>query len=187
METGTMTANPLLRRGRAWVFGDNVAIDGDMMALEWALKRETDPQVLRHHTFAGLRPEFAGAVQPGDVVFGGRRFAQGNPHIQGLIGLVGCGVGIVVESIPYGSLRNGLCAGLPMLPRCPDVTGMVTDGDRVSVDFRTGLVVNETTGVEKRFDPLPDNLLAYVEAGGWGPMFRRRLEAEGAGRVAAHA
>ncbi|MGP9818607.1 hypothetical protein ACTZWW_01220 [Salinarimonas sp. NSM] len=182
-----MPDNPLMRRGRAWLFGDNVAIDGDLMALEWALKRETDPRVLRAHTFAGLRPDFAEGVRAGDVVFAGRRFAQGNPHIQGLIGLVGCGVGIVVESIPVGSFRNALCAGLPMLPRCPGVTAMVADGDRVAVDFRAGVVVNETSGEERRFEPLPANLLAYVEAGGWGPMFRRRLERERARAVAADA
>ena len=174
-----MADNPLMRRGRAWVFGDNVAIDGDLMALEWALKRETDPKVLRHHTFEGLAPHFAKEVAEGDVVFAGRRFAQGNPHIQGLIGLVGCGVGIVVESIPSGSFRNALCAGLPMLPRCPDVREMVADGDRVSVDFRTGRVINETSGAEQTFAPLPDRLLAYIEAGGWGPIFQRRLDEAG--------
>ena len=174
-----MADNPLLRQGRAWVFGDNVAIDGDLMALEWALKRETDPQVLRHHVFEGLAPHFAGEVRAGDVVFAGRRFAQGNPHIQGLIGLVGCGVGIVVESIPSGSFRNALCAGLPMLPRCPGVRGMVADGDRVSVDFRSGRVVNESSGAEQVFDPLPGRMLAYVEAGGWGPIFQRRLDEAG--------
>lgn len=174
-----MTENSLLLSGRAWVFGDNVAIDGDLMALEWALKRETDPEVLRHHVFESLAPHFAKQVSQGDIVFAGRRFAQGNPHIQGLIGLVGCGVGIVVESIPSGSFRNALCAGLPMLPRCPDVCAMVSDGDAVSVDFRSGRVVNETRGIEETFAPLPDRLLAYIEAGGWGPIFQRRLDDAG--------
>ena len=174
-----MAAHPLMRSGRAWVFGDNVAIDGDLMALEWALKRETDPEVLRQHVFEGLAPRFAKEVAEGDVVFAGRRFAQGNPHIQGLIGLAGCGVGIVVESIPSGSFRNALCAGLPMLPRCPGIRDMVSDGDRVSVDFRCGRVVNETRGVEESFTPLPDRLLVYIEAGGWGPVFQRRLDEAG--------
>jgi 3-isopropylmalate/(R)-2-methylmalate dehydratase small subunit len=182
-----MTGTTLVKRGRAWLFGDNVAIDGDLMALEWALKRETDPEVLRHHVFAGLAPHFAKAVQPGDIVVAGRRFAQGNPHIQGLIGLFGCGVGIVVESIPIGSFRNALCAGLPMLPRCPGVTALVRDGDRLTVDFATGLVSNETQGTEHRFDPLPDHLMAYVRAGGWGPMFDRRLAAAGVTRGQTHA
>jgi 3-isopropylmalate/(R)-2-methylmalate dehydratase small subunit len=177
-----MADNPLMRSGRAWVFGDNVAIDGDLMALEWALKRETDPQVLRQYVFEGLAPDFAKEVTPGDVVFAGRRFAQGNPHIQGLIGLVGCGVGIVVESIPSGSFRNALCAGLPMLPRCPGIRDLVADKDQVSVDFRTGRVVNTTRGTEKTFEPLPDRLLAYIEAGGWRPIFERRLEQAGIAR-----
>jgi 3-isopropylmalate/(R)-2-methylmalate dehydratase small subunit len=175
-----------VKSGRAWVFGDNVAIDGDIMALEWALKRETDPEILRHHVFAGLAPHFAEAVRPGDIVVGGRRFAQGNPHIQGLIGLFGCGVGLIAESIPIGSFRNALCAGLPMLPRCEGVTGLVADGDRLTVDFATGAVRNETRGEEHRFEPLPARLLDYVTAGGWGPMFDRRLRAAGLAGARAH-
>jgi 3-isopropylmalate/(R)-2-methylmalate dehydratase small subunit len=126
-------------------------------------------------------------VKAGDVVFARRRFAQGNPHIQGLIGLVGCGVGIVVESIPIGSFRNALCAGLPMLPRCPGITGLVTDADQVTVDFRTGHVMNHTTGIEKEYEPLPDRLLAYIEVGGWGPIFQRRLDEVGMLRTSAEA
>ena len=45
----------LVLRGRAWVYPDNVAIDGDLMALEWALKRETRPEVLREHVFSNHR------------------------------------------------------------------------------------------------------------------------------------
>jgi len=182
-----MADTPLLRRGRAWVFGDNIAIDGDLMAIEWALKRETDPAVLRRHVFETLVPHFADEVKAGDVVFAGRRFAQRNPHIQGLIGLVGCGVGIVVESIPVGSFRNALCAGLPMLPRCPDIGDLVSYADQVSVDFRTGHVVNHITGAEKTFVPLPDRLLAYIEVGGWGSIFQRRLDDAGILRAKAEA
>ena len=114
----------LTLRGRAWVYPDNVAIDGDLMALEWALKRETRPEVLREHVFAGLDPDFPNRAKPGDIVVGGKRFAQGNPHIQGMIGLLGCGVGLIAESIPIGSFRNALAAGLPVLPRCPGVRAM---------------------------------------------------------------
>jgi len=103
----------LLLRGRAWVYPDNVAIDGDIMALEFALKRETRPDFLKDYVFAGLDPDFPKRARPGDIVVGGRRFAQGNPHIQGMIGLKGCGVGLVAESIPIGSFRNALAAGLP--------------------------------------------------------------------------
>ena len=71
----------LLLRGRAWVYPDNVAIDGDIMALEFALKRETRPDFLKDHVFAGLDPDFPKRARPGDIVVGGRRFAQGGHEV----------------------------------------------------------------------------------------------------------
>jgi len=167
----------LTLRGRACVYPDNVAIDGDLMALEWALKRETRPEVLREHVFAGLDPGFPQRAQPGDIVVGGRRFAQGNAHIQGMIGLRGCGVGLVAESIPIGSFRNARAAGLPVLPRCPGVRAMFADGEEIEVDFAAARVRNLTRGTEAGFPPLAEHLIEMLRAGGWGPMFRRRLDA----------
>jgi 3-isopropylmalate/(R)-2-methylmalate dehydratase small subunit len=166
----------LVLRGRAWVYPDNVAIDGDLMALEWALKRETRPDVLKDHVFAGLDPDFPRRARPGDVVVGGRRFAQGNPHIQGMIGLKGCGVGLIAESIPIGSFRNALAAGLPVLPRCPGVRAMFADGEAIEVDFAAGRIRNSDKGTEMTVPPLAPHLVEMLRAGGWGPMFRRRLD-----------
>jgi 3-isopropylmalate/(R)-2-methylmalate dehydratase small subunit len=167
----------LTMRGRAWVYPDNVAIDGDLMALEWALKRETRPEVLREHVFAGLDPDFPSRARAGDIVVGGKRFAQGNPHIQGMIGLKGCGVGLVAESIPIGSFRNALAAGLPVLPRCPGVRAMFANAEEIEVDFAAARVRNLTRGTQAGFAPLGPHLLDMLRAGGWGPMFRRRLDA----------
>lgn len=171
----------LTLRGRAWVYPDNVAIDGDLMALEWALKRETRPEVLKEHVFAGLDPDFPKRAKPGDIVVGGKRFAQGNPHIQGMIGLRGCGVGLIAESIPIGSFRNALAAGLPVLPRCPGVRAMFANAEEIEVDFAAARVRNLTRGTEASFPPLGAHLQEMLRAGGWAPMFRRRLDAMAAG------
>jgi 3-isopropylmalate/(R)-2-methylmalate dehydratase small subunit len=172
--------NELVLRGRAWVYPDNVAIDGDLMALEWAIKRETRPEVLKDHVFAGLDPDFPKRARPGDIVVGGRRFAQGNAHIQGMIGLKGCGVGLVAESIPIGSFRNALAAGLPVLPRCPGVRAMFENEDEIEVDFAAARIRNLTRGTDATFPPLAPHLIEMLRAGGWGPMFRRRLDAQAA-------
>lgn len=99
--------------GRAWVFGDNIGIDSDLMAFEWALNCETRPDGLREHVFAQYDPDFRHRARLDDVVVAGWRFAQGNPHIQGIIGLRGCAVGVLAETIPIASFRNALAAGLP--------------------------------------------------------------------------
>ena len=163
-------ADPLVYRGRCWRFGDHVAIDGDIMPLAFSIARETDPEVLREHVMAGLDPGFPGKAAPGDVIIAGRRFAQGNPHIQGLLGLA-------VESIPRGSYRNAINAAVPILPACPGVSGEAATGDALEVDFRSGAFRNLTRGTERRYEPLPAALLTIVENGGWLPTLRKRLAA----------
>lgn len=167
--------------GNAWVLGHNIALDGELMELRFALERETDPEVLRQHIFAGLDPTLAERIKPGDLVVTGRRFAHGNPHIQGLIGLAGAGVGLLCESIHSGSYRCAINAGLPFLPKCPDITEHVNTGERLSVNFRTGEVTNQTRGETMQFEPLQPTLLRIIEAGGWMPMFRDRLQRANAG------
>lgn len=164
-----------LYSGRCWKFGDNVAVDGELMKLEFAILREMRPEVLRDHVMAGVDPGFARLVSPGDIMVAGKRFAQGNPHIQGFIGMAGLGVGLVVESIPRGSFRNAVNAGVPFLPHCDGVTGLCETGDLLEVDFQSGRFRNVTTEIESHFKPLDEQLLRIVAAGGWKAHVTARL------------
>lgn len=161
--------------GSAWLFGDDVGIDGDLMPLKFALMRETDPEILRRHLFAGIDPDFPQKCRPGDIVVGGRRFAQGNPHIQGLLGLRGAGLALVAESIPSASLRNSVNAGVPTLPACAGIRNHVRTGERLRVDFSTGEVRNLSSGWIASYEPLNRQLRDIVAIGGWREHFRNRL------------
>ena len=169
------TSQSLQFKGRCWLFGDNVAVDGDLMPLRFAISRETRLEVLREFAATGIDPDFPKKAKPGDIIVGGRRFAQGNPHIQGLLGLRALGVGLVVESIPRGSLRNAVNSGLPILPNCPGVGGEVSSGDMLEVDFATGVFRNVTREIERHYEALPETLLDVIRIGGWEANFRNRL------------
>ena len=162
-------------KGRCWKFGNGLGIDGDVMPLRFALERELDPAVLRDHLMTGIDPDFPNKVSPGDVIVAGKRFGQGNPHIQGFLGIVAHGLGLVAESIPRGSFRNAINAGLPFLTGCDGATDEADTGDELEVDFRTGAFRNLTRGTKRRFRPLDAQLLAIVEAGGWRANLERRL------------
>ena len=162
-------------KGKCWKFGDNLGIDGDVMPLRFALERELDPMILRDHLMSGIDPGFANKVSSGDIIVAGRRFGQGNPHIQGFLGMVGHGLGLVVETIPRGSFRNAINAGLPFLAGCRGVTNDVETGDDLEVDFKTGEFRNVTRNLSRRFQPLDVRLQEIVEAGGWQANLRKRL------------
>lgn len=162
-------------KGKCWKFGDNLGIDGDVMPLRFALERELDPEVLKPYLMAGVDPDFANQVSPGDIIVAGKRFGQGNPHIQGFLGIVGHELGLVVESTPRGSFRNAINAGLPFLNGCEGVTNDVETGDDLEVDFKTGEFKNLTRGITRQFQPLDAQLQAIIEAGGWRPALEQRL------------
>ena len=172
--------------GRCWKFGDNLAVDADLTKKEFAMQRETRPEVLREFCMCGIDPDFPKKVAPHDIIVAGRRFAQGNPHIQGLLGIAALNLGLVVESIPRGSYRNAVNAGLPFLPHCDGVTGECETGDRLRVDFATGLFENLTRGTRHTYPALSKTLLETIALGGWKPMVAARIASlRKEGRIAA--
>lgn len=166
-----------LFHGKCWRFGDDLGIDGAIMPLRFALARETDPMVLREHLMSEIDPDFAKKVKPGDLIVAGRRFGQGNPHIQGFLGIRGHGLGLLAESIPRGSFRNAINAGLPFLAPCPNVTQLCETGDELTVDFSTGEMRNVTRSTTHRFKPIEPELRAIVAKGGWKDHVKQRLAA----------
>ena len=162
-------------RGRCWKFGDNLGIDGDIMPLRFALARELDPMILRDHLMAGIDPEFPGKVSPGDVIVAGKRFGQGNPHIQGFLGIAGHKLGLVAESIPRGSFRNAINAGLPFLTGCEGVVDDTETGDDLEVNFETGEFRNLSRDITRHYRPLDAQLRNIIAAGGWHANLEKRL------------
>jgi 3-isopropylmalate/(R)-2-methylmalate dehydratase small subunit len=172
--------------GRCWKFGDNLAVDADLTKKELASQRETRPEVLREYCMCGVDPDFHKKVSPHDIIVAGRRFAQGNPHIQGLLGIAALKLGLVVESIPRGSYRNAINAGLPFLSRCESVTAECETGDELRVNFSTGLFENLTRGTRKNYEPLSATQRDIIALGGWKPMFTVRIATMRAeGKIAA--
>ena len=170
-----------IRRGRCWLFGDNVCNDGDMIPFNFVVAREQRPDVLKDYSMIGIDPDFPKKVAAGDIVIAGRRFAQGNAHIQAFIALKGLGLSVAVESIPRSSLRNCVNAGVLILPECTGITSTVQSGDDVEIDYRTGGVTNHTRRDARRYEPLPDALLQIIELGGWEQSFRKRLASRSPG------
>ena len=137
--------------------------------------RVSDPNYLKKHVFTNLIPDFPERAKPGDIVVAGKRFGQGNPHIYGLLGMAGLGVGLIAESVPHFTYRMIVAAGLPMLPFFNDIGAHVEDGDELRVDFETGEVENLSRGVGCKSEPLPDALREIIEAGGFLPALKKRL------------
>ena len=159
--------------GRAWVYGDK--IDTDLLAPGAYMRGSI--QELASHCLEAIDPHFAGQVQPGDVVVGGDAFGIGSSREQAAEVLKVLGVRVVVaKSFARIFYRNALNLGLPAL-ECPQA-GRIEKGDMLAVDPRSGVVENRTKDETYQCDPLPDFLMAMIEAGG----LMAQLEAEVAAR-----
>jgi 3-isopropylmalate/(R)-2-methylmalate dehydratase small subunit len=126
------------------------------------------------HCLEGVRPEFAGQVKAGDVLAAGPNFGIGSSREQAADALVKLGVRAVIAP-SYGGLyfRNAFNLGLLLLT-CKEAESL-EEGEQISLDLSQWAVVRAN---DQRLacDPIPDFLVAMVEAGGLLPQLKLRLQ-----------
>ncbi len=155
-----------VHRGRCWKFGDDVPNDTGIVPNEAITRHIFDRERLGQLCMTCIDPEFPRKARAGDILVAGERFGAGSCHIQSAYALQALGLAVVAESMSRGFLRNGLVAGLLLIPECRRITSLVETGDELEVDFRSGRIANLTRGTSAEATPLPDFLLKVVEAGG---------------------
>ena len=115
-----MRSSKHVLEGRCWKFGDNIMNDGGLMHHDFVKKQVWDKDVLKHHCLENVNPDFAKSAKPGDIIVAGKKFAHGNFHIQGFLGLKGLGVGVVVSDGVVDQSRGDVVAGEVTQRREPD-------------------------------------------------------------------
>lgn len=158
--------------GKAFVYGDDVDTDrlfpGRFMFI-------ADADGMRKHALADLDPSFAGRVQPGDVVVGGRNFGCGSSREQAVACLRHSGVRhVMARSFARIYYRNAVNNGVAPIV-CPAAVDGIRDGDTIEVDLAAGTVRNATRGESYAFEPLPGFLRAILDDGGLVPHLQRKL------------
>lgn len=156
-------------RGRCWTFGDNIPTD-QIVRSDRAL---VSLEEMAAHVLENLNPAFPKEVRPGDILVAGKHFGQSSGRAIAPKALQATGIGaIVVEYAARLFYRNCFEIGLPLL-ECPGITAEVADGDVLSVDMRSGVVEDETTGKRFTARPVDPFLMEMLEAGGIIPMAAR--------------
>jgi 3-isopropylmalate/(R)-2-methylmalate dehydratase small subunit len=173
----TPEQSAIVMEGRAWLFGENVMIDSQMLPVETAIRLNSTPEQLSSYVMTGIDPLFPERARPGDVIVAGKHFGLGCFHAQALVGMKALGIGVVAESVTRVFLRLAVSVGLPLLPFCPEIRQLVTQGARISVNFRTGRVQCGCGGWD--FLPLPEMLYEIVRLGGDRAYIQRTLASEG--------
>ncbi|WP_370829239.1 3-isopropylmalate dehydratase small subunit [Fournierella massiliensis] len=125
-----------------------------------------DEKELAAHCMEDIDPDFVKKVQPGDIMVGGANFGCGSSREHAPLAIKTAGVSCVIAAtfarIFY---RNAINIGLPIL-ECPAASEAIQAGDKVHVDFDTGVITDETTGQTFQAQPFPPFIQEIIKAGG---------------------
>jgi 3-isopropylmalate/(R)-2-methylmalate dehydratase small subunit len=153
---------------RVWKLGADV--DTDALAPGAFMKHGID--VIAQHCLEALRPDFAAAVRPGDVLVAGANFGIGSSREQAAGALVHLGVrAVIAPSFSGLFFRNAFNLGLLLLT-CPDAE-QLQEGDAVTL---VPAGVQRTDGYVLPCQPIPDFLMNMVHAGGLMNVLKQRSQ-----------
>lgn len=150
-------------RGRVHKYGDNVNTDVIIPAryLNTASHKE-----LAAHCMEDIDKDFVNKVQEGDIIVADKNFGCGSSREHAPIAIKSSGISCVIAStfarIFY---RNSINIGLPIL-ECDEAAKDIEDGDMVSVDYDTGVIVNETKNKKYQAEPFPEFIQNIIRKGG---------------------
>ncbi len=150
-------------RGRVHKYGDNVDTDVIIPAryLNTASHKE-----LAAHCMEDIDKDFVNKVKDGDIIVADKNFGCGSSREHAPIAIKASGISCVIAStfarIFY---RNSINIGLPIL-ECDEAAKDIEDGDIVSVDYDTGVILNETKNKKYQAEPFPEFIQNIIRKGG---------------------
>ena len=126
----------------------------------------SDPSELAAHCMEDIDADFVKKVKAGDIIVGGDNFGCGSSREHAPIAIKASGIDCVIaRTFARIFYRNSINIGLPIL-ECPEASEKISDGDKVSVDFDTGIITNETKGEKYQALPFPDFIKDIMAKGG---------------------
>ncbi len=144
-------------------YGDNVDTD---VIIPARYLNTADHGELAAHCMEDIDAGFVNNVKQGDIMVGGDNFGCGSSREHAPIAIKASGIDCVIaKTFARIFYRNSINIGLPIL-ECPEASERIENGDRVSVDFDTGLITNETKGETYQALPFPDFIKDIMAKGG---------------------
>lgn len=152
--------------GRVFRYGDNV--DTDVIIPARYLNTSSASE-LAQHCMEDIDKDFVNKVNKGDIMVAGKNFGCGSSREHAPLAIKESGISCVIaRTFARIFYRNSINIGLPIL-ECEKASEEIKEGDKVSIDFTTGIIFDETTGRKYQAEPFPPFMQALIEAGGLIP------------------
>jgi 3-isopropylmalate/(R)-2-methylmalate dehydratase small subunit len=125
-----------------------------------------DEMELASHCLEDLDKDFVNKVKEGDVIVAGEDFGCGSSREHAVWAIRGAKVQTVIaKSFARIFYRNAINNGFYII-ESPDALEKINDGDELQIDYKNGLIKNQTTGIDISFRVLPEFALEIINAGG---------------------
>ncbi|MFQ8603128.1 MAG: 3-isopropylmalate dehydratase small subunit [Anaerovoracaceae bacterium] len=150
-------------QGTVHKYGDNVDTDVIIPARHL---NTADHKELASHCMEDIDADFVNKVKQGDIMVGGENFGCGSSREHAPIAIKASGIDCVIaKTFARIFYRNSINIGLPIL-ECPEASEKIEAGDKVSIDFDTGIITNETKNETYKALPFPDFIKDIMAKGG---------------------
>ncbi len=155
----------LVVEGRVWIL-ETDSVDTDMIYHNRHLA-VVDMQEMGRYALGNVPgwEEFPERVRPGDILVTGANFGAGSSRQQAVDCFRALGVGAIIGA-SFGAIyeRNAVNSGLALLQG--DLRSALTDGDRVQVDLKEGIVERMSDGERFAVTPMSEVQLRIYRRGG---------------------
>lgn len=133
-----------------------------------------DPASLASHCMEDIDANFVSTVEAGDIIVAGANFGCGSSREHAPLAIKSCGITCVIApSFARIFYRNSINIGFPIL-ECPEAAAEIVEGDKIKVDFSTGVITNEVTGKTYQAAPFPPFIQQIIEDGGLLTSLKKR-------------
>lgn len=144
-------------------YGDHVDTDVIIPARYLASQDEKE---LASHCMEDIDKDFHAKTRAGDIIVAGLNFGCGSSREHAPVAIKASGISCVIaKSFARIFYRNAINIGLAIL-ECPEAAEGISDGDKVSVNFDTGLITDETTHTTYHAEPFPEFIKNMIADGG---------------------
>ncbi len=148
---------------KIYKYGDNVDTD---VIIPARYLNAPDDKSLASHCMEDIDANFASTVEEGDIIVAGSNFGCGSSREHAPLSIRASGVKCVIAaSFARIFYRNCINIGLPIM-ECAEAAADIQPGDAVSVDFKSGIISNDTTGKTYQAAPFPEFVDGIISSGG---------------------
>ena len=149
--------------GTVFKYGDNVDTD---VIIPARYLNSSDPKELAGHCMEDIDKDFVSQVKEGDLIVADKNFGCGSSREHAPIAIKAAGVSCVIaETFARIFYRNAINIGLPII-ECPEASRGIEKGDKVEVDFDTGVITNKTKGTTFQGQAFPEFMQKIIKAEG---------------------